>query len=110
MEDYFQKIEMEQILVQEREDLNNPVTNEELLEAIISMKLGKAPGPDGFTLKFYRTFQKELIPKFQKLANDIFEGELPPKTWQEANMSLIPKTEDEIPNAKDFRPISLLNT
>lgn len=107
---YIQTVELNQLTEQEREDLNKPITKEEIQEAISLIKTGKAPGPDGYTLKFYRVFQVELIPKLQTVVNNILDGKPPPRTWQEARISLIPKTEQNKPNVKDFRPISLLNT
>lgn len=47
--------------------------------------------------------------KFQTVANNILNGDPLPKTWQEAFISMIPKTELNAPSVKDFRPISLLN-
>lgn len=64
---------------------------------------------DGFTLKFYRCFQ-ELVPKLKVVINKILDGEALLKTWSEAVISLISKTDQEIPDVKDFSPISLLNT
>lgn len=41
--------------------------------------------------------------------NNILESNDPPKTWQQAIISLIPKDNSECPEVKNFRPISLLN-
>lgn len=90
--------------------MDKVVTYEEIQEVIGSMKSETEPGPDGFTSKFYEIFQKELIPKLQILANNILNGYHPPRTWQEALISMIPKTDHKAPSVKDFRPISLLNT
>lgn len=73
------------------------------------MNLGKAPGPDGFTAKYYKVFKDELMIKLQELMNNILEGNDPPESWQQATISLIPKDEAECPDVKNFRPISLLN-
>lgn len=78
------KIQLKQINELEREELDKVITPEEIIEVISSVQGGKAPRPDGFTHKFYRTFQKELFPKFQILSNNILEGEGLPKIWHEA--------------------------
>lgn len=110
LEAYIQNCQIKQISSSDRESLNKVITKEEIQEVISSMKVGKAPGPDGFTLKFYKVFREELIPRIHTLANNILEGDLSPKTWQDATVSLIPKTDTVAPDVKDFKPISLLNT
>lgn len=80
LKSYIQRLQIKEISEIDREDLNKPVTSEEIQEAIGSMKLGKAPGPDGFTTKFYKIFQKEVLPKLQIIANNILNGDSFPKT------------------------------
>lgn len=59
--------------------------------------------------KFYKIFKEDLTSKFQIVFNNITEGDSPPKTWQQALITIIPKEESSCPSVKDFRPISLLN-
>lgn len=73
------------------------------------MKPGKSPGPDSFTAKFYKVFKEDLMKCLPEVINNILEGSDPPKSWQQATVSLIPKDESECPDVKIFRPISLLN-
>lgn len=89
--------------------MEEPLTNEELEETINQIKLGKAPGPDGVTAMFYKVFKKELVPWLKIVGNDVLEGKNIPKTWQHAIITMIPKQQDECPDVKNFRPISLLN-
>lgn len=72
-------------------------------------KIGKAPGPDGFTAKFYKCFEKELARQLHPLFNQVLEGGEILKIWQQATITMIPKDENACPNVKNFRPISLLN-
>lgn len=80
LEEYMQKSQMRKITETEREELNKIITEEEIAAAIGAIKMGKAPGTDGFSLKFYKKFKKILVPKFQKVANNLLEEEAPPKT------------------------------
>lgn len=89
--------------------MEEPLTNEELEESINQIKLGKAPEPDGLTAKFYKMFKKELTPWLKIVGNDVLEGKNIPKTWQHAIITMIPKQQEDCPNVKNFRPISLLN-
>lgn len=85
-----------------------PLTEEEIEKVIDQTKLGKAPGPDDFTAKFYKTFKSDLTYWFQIVGNDILEWEDASQTCQEAIISLIPKQKTGCPNARNFRSISLL--
>lgn len=46
------------------EGMEAPITDKELTKAIDSSKLGKAPGPDGLNLAYYKTFHDVLSPYF----------------------------------------------
>lgn len=47
------------------DDLGRPVSIIEVQEAIHSLQNGKSPGPDGFTIEFYKTFSSVLAPILQ---------------------------------------------
>lgn len=44
--------------------IDQPISPDEFLAALNSMKTAKAPGPDGFTLSYYKTFAVILAPHF----------------------------------------------
>lgn len=109
LETYIQKINIKKISREEGEELDNPITQKEIMTAIESAKSGKALGPGSYMAKFYKILKKEIVEQFQLLTNNILEGETIPNTWQEAITSIIPKEKQDIPDVKSFRPISLLN-
>lgn len=84
--------------------LDQPITVEEIAEAIRSLPSGKAPGPD----EFYKAYVDELSP----LHLDMFceaadRGSLPP-SLSEAMISLILKKDKDPLDCKSYRPISLI--
>uniref|UniRef100_A0A670KE03 Reverse transcriptase domain-containing protein n=1 Tax=Podarcis muralis TaxID=64176 RepID=A0A670KE03_PODMU len=73
------------------------------------MKLGKAPGPDGLSAKYYKTLKDWLIHPLADVCNKILRGEKAPETWKDAYITLIPKLDHDRSDVKNYRPISLLN-
>uniref|UniRef100_A0A670KI73 Reverse transcriptase domain-containing protein n=1 Tax=Podarcis muralis TaxID=64176 RepID=A0A670KI73_PODMU len=99
-----QKISQENKLM-----LNCKISEQEIEGAIQNMQLGKSPGPDGLTSRYYRTLKEWLVQPLKEVCNEILEGKKAPESWKEAYITLIPKTETEKTQLKNYRPISLLN-
>uniref|UniRef100_A0A670IRS6 Reverse transcriptase domain-containing protein n=1 Tax=Podarcis muralis TaxID=64176 RepID=A0A670IRS6_PODMU len=89
--------------------LNYRITQQEIESAIQNMQLGKSPGPDGLTSKYYKVLKDHLIQPLMEVCNQIMEGKGAPESWKEAFITLIPKLESEKTQLKNYRPISLLN-
>lgn len=90
-------------------DLDGPITTEELRKALKSLKPGKAPGPDGFTLLYYKTFIEKLAPKFLAAFNSIRDGQMMPAETLMAHITVVPKEGKDPSQCSSYRPISLLN-
>lgn len=84
-------------------------TSAELCVALKSMANGKAPGPDGLTVTYYRAFTEILIPRLVNYANAISAGDhFRPETLH-AHITIIPKPGKDPSICGSYRPISLLN-
>ena len=83
---YFNKIdnleEMEKFLEmhnllrlnqEEIENMNRPITSNEIETMIKNLPMNKSPGPDGFTGEFYQTFREEPTPILLRLLQKIAE-------------------------------------
>lgn len=73
------------------ENLASPTTPTEVANAIRALQSGKSPGPDGFTVEFYKKF----APLLSKVLSDVYNealtvGQLPP-TLTNATISLLLK-------------------
>ncbi|KAA8595779.1 hypothetical protein FQN60_011070, partial [Etheostoma spectabile] len=80
----------------------------EIVEAIAEFPNNKAPGPDGFTIEFYKCFSKELSPLLLRMfKHAVSVGQLP-QTLYKANISLILKKGRNELDASSYRPVSLL--
>ncbi|GJT04720.1 RNA-directed DNA polymerase, eukaryota, reverse transcriptase zinc-binding domain protein [Tanacetum coccineum] len=90
------------------EDMITEVSNEEIKDAMFSIDDNKAPGPDGFTAKFYKKAWNTIGGDICNAVKEFFkEGKL----LGELNstlITLVPKV--SIPNkVTDFRPIACCN-
>ena len=90
----------------ENEMLSQPITEDELKQALSSTKTGKAPGRDGLSYDFYKVFFSEISEIMLSAMNEIIrEGATPDQTL--AIITLVPKKGD-MQHIENWRPISLL--
>uniref|UniRef100_A0A670IIA8 Reverse transcriptase domain-containing protein n=1 Tax=Podarcis muralis TaxID=64176 RepID=A0A670IIA8_PODMU len=109
IERYLKRHKGKTITEEERLQLNKPISIEEVQNAIKKMKIGKAPGPDGLSAKYYKVLGNQLSPALCDTMNNILKGGKIPESWREAYITLILKPDTDKMSIKNYRPISLLN-
>ena len=92
-----------------KENLDLPLTLEELEIVIKQSKLNKAPGPDGYTNEFFKFFRAELQVWLFRAYQESFEcGTLSPEITN-GTITCIPKSGKLRNSLKNWRPLTLLN-
>ena len=81
---FLEKYNFEKLNQKELENINRPLTGNEIETVIKNLPTNKSPGPDGFTGEFYQTFTEELTPILLKLFQKIAEGGTLPNSFYEA--------------------------
>ena len=79
------------VFIKETENMNRPITSNEIETVIKYLLTNKSPGQDGFTGEFYQTFRGELILIFLKLFPKFTEEGILQNSFYEATITLIPK-------------------
>ena len=107
MDTFLEQYNLPKLNEEEEENLNKPITADEIEVVIKKLPTHKSPGPDGFTGEFYKAFKEELTPilksfgradhskKYKKMEDS--------QTFYEASIILIPKTDKDITKKKKLQ-------
>ncbi|CAI0554757.1 unnamed protein product [Linum tenue] len=86
-----------------------PFTEKEVWIAISQCNGSKAPGPDGYTIEFFKKAWGIIKSDLLKAFDDFFLAGSLPQSIAHAFICLLPK-KDSVEMVSDFRPISLLGS
>ena len=109
MDNFLETYSLPKLNREETDQLNRPITRNEIEYVIKTLPTNKSPGPDGFTGEFYQTYKEEPIPTLPKLFQNVEEEGTLPKTFYEATITLIPKPDRDTTKKENHRPVSLMN-
>ena len=90
--------------------LDEPISMEEVSEAILGMRKGKSPGFDGIPPEFYSTFWDCLGPSMLEMFQQAVEKGAFSRDVNVAIISLLLKKSKDPTECANYRPISLLNS
>jgi hypothetical protein len=91
-------------------DLDAPFSEEEVRKAIFDSAADKAPGPDGFSITFFRTAWAVIKQDMLNAVNKFFDLNEPSfHCLNSALFVLLPKN-DQPTHATHYRPISLIHS
>ncbi|KAJ8027114.1 hypothetical protein HOLleu_32162 [Holothuria leucospilota] len=93
----------------DREDLDRPITLEEVIAALVSASNNKSPEINDIPYEFYRKFFNVIDNDLTNVYNKIFPVGALSVSQRTALISLIPQKGD-LENPKNWRPVSLFNT
>lgn len=105
---FLKDLQFQTLSEEDRKLLNNPLTAQDILEAIGEMNTGKAPGPDGLPIEFYRVFQKKLIQPLLNMFMESFNMGILPNSLRLATITLILKPNKPSTHCASYRGISLM--
>lgn len=90
------------------EEIECPITTEELGRVIATLPIGKSLGPDGLTNVYYKKFISRLASPLCGYFNSInASNPLPPEALL-AYITVLPKPGKDLQYSANYRPISLL--
>jgi exonuclease III len=93
---------------EQNNNLNKPIVEEEIDQVIQEMPNGKAPGPDGFTVEFFKACWEVVKHDVYRVVEDSRRSTSILKALNATMITLIPK-ENEARTPDRYRPIALCN-
>ena len=96
MDKILERYNLPRLNQEETENMNRPITSNEIETVIKNLPTNKSPGPHGLTGEFYQTFREELTPILLKLFQKIAKVGKLPNSFYEATITLIPKPDKDI--------------
>lgn len=106
---FLEALNLPQITNEQQDLLNAQITRQEVEKAIAALPNAKSPGPDGYTSKYYKIMQGELVEPILNLYNTMWKE--PPyfTSGKVALIKVLPKGCKDLLDPAAYRPISLIN-
>ena len=108
MDNFLQSYSLPKLNQEEKDQLNKLITRNEIEYVIKTLPTNKSPGQDVFTGKSYKTYKEDLVPILLKLFQKVEDERTLPKTFYDAIITLIPKSDKDTTKKENYWPISLM--
>uniref|UniRef100_A0A4X1U7S5 RNA-directed DNA polymerase n=1 Tax=Sus scrofa TaxID=9823 RepID=A0A4X1U7S5_PIG len=109
MDNFLETYSLPKLSREETDQLNRPITRNEIECVIKTLPTNKSPGPDGFTGEFYQTYIEDLVHILLKLFQKVEEEGTLPKTFYDSTITRIPKPDKDTTKKENYLPIPLMN-
>jgi hypothetical protein len=103
-------IKIQGLADEDKEELECPITIEEISKAIKDLATNKSPGTDGLSSEFYVYFWPQIQNLVWESINYAIENNRLSIDQRRGILTLIPKKDKDSKYVKNWRPLSLLNT
>lgn len=108
MDTFFQDIDIPTLEEMDVEELERPITIEEIKMAVSEMANHKSPGPDGLPVEIYKQYGEVLFQELLGVFNWAKEQGRLPTSMTEATIIVLHKEGKDPLDPGSYRPISLL--
>ena len=92
-----------------KEQINQPITETEILEAINGLRNDKSCGIDNIKNEHIKFTSQIMLPIYCKLFNVIFESGLIPENWSVGTIKPIFKNKGDPKLPENYRPITIIS-
>jgi endonuclease/exonuclease/phosphatase family metal-dependent hydrolase len=107
--DTFLDFDLPKLTQEDALEISQPITEDEIQEAIKHTKAQSALGPDGIPYAWYRANLDLLATPLATLFNQVLEKGSVPPSWRKTYIKLIPKGSQSLEQVSNWRPIALIN-
>ena len=105
----FENLERPRVSDDDRLNLDGPLRENEIIQALKSSKNNKTPGTDGLPVEFYKMFWQDIRPYLMAAYEYTYEVGIMSYSQRQGIITLLPKKDKDVLLVKNWRPISLLN-
>ena len=92
----------------QKQVLDEPITKEEMFDAVMTLKSSATPGGNGLTVKLYRALWKDLVQPLYDVHVIAIASRKLNRTARRGIINLIPKRNKDIYEVKSWRPVTVL--
>ena len=107
-DNFLDGIEFPKLSEVQKSTLDQAISKSELYKTLVSMKLNKTPGFDGFPVEFFIVFWQDVSDMLVDSYNFSLENGLLPLSQRSGIITLLSKKDKDPLLVKNYRPITLL--